>query len=62
MTHEQLKNQYQYVEPTYGRFDQNLVWGSGSLCLDLDGKEYVDFTSGIGVNALGFCDADWQLP
>ena len=60
MTFEQLKNQYQYVEPTYGRFDQNLVWGSGCLCTDLAGKEYIDFTSGIGVNALGFCDADWQ--
>ena len=60
MTHEQLKDQYRYVEPTYGRFDLDLVWGSSSLCCDLNGKEYVDFTSGIGVNSLGFCDADWQ--
>lgn len=60
MTFEQLKDQYRFVEPTYGRFDQDLVWGSGSLCLDLAGNEYIDFTSGIGVNALGFCDADWQ--
>ena len=24
-----------------------------------DGKEYVDFTSGIGVNCLGYCDDGW---
>ena len=26
---------------------------------DFDGKEYLDFTSGIGVNSLGYCDPDW---
>lgn len=26
---------------------------------DIDGKTYIDFTSGIGVNALGFSDPEW---
>ncbi|WP_276936833.1 aspartate aminotransferase family protein [Faecalibaculum rodentium] len=38
---------------TYGRFDIALDHGKGSKLYDLDGKEYIDLTSGIGVNALG---------
>ena len=26
---------------------------------DADGKAYLDFTSGIGVNALGYCHPAW---
>ncbi len=29
------------------------------MCTDCEGKTYVDFSSGIGVNSLGFCDPDW---
>ena len=28
-------------------------------CVSVDGKEYIDFTAGIGVNCLGFCDDGW---
>ena len=45
---------------TYARFDAVLVKGQGATCEDEDGKQYVDFTSGIGVNSLGFADADWS--
>lgn len=45
--------------PTYGRFPVALVSGKGAVAKDCDGKEYVDFTSGIGVNALGYCDDGW---
>ncbi|WP_297568677.1 aspartate aminotransferase family protein [uncultured Faecalibaculum sp.] len=38
---------------TYGRFDIALDHGKGSKLYDLDGNEYIDLTSGIGVNALG---------
>ncbi len=48
-----------YVANTYGRFDVAIKEGKGAICVDFDGKEYVDFSSGIGVNSLGFCDAGW---
>lgn len=45
--------------PTYGRFPVALESGRGAVATDADGKEYIDFGSGIGVNALGFCDEGW---
>ena len=48
-----------YVANTYGRFDVAIKEGKGATCFDFDGKEYVDFSSGIGVNSLGFCDEGW---
>ncbi len=59
MNFAQLKEQYGYVEQTYGRFDLDIAKGSGAQCEDLAGKKYIDFTSGIGVNSLGFCDKAW---
>lgn len=44
---------------TYGRYDLAADHGKGAVCVDTDGKEYIDFTSGIGVNSLGFCDDKW---
>ena len=44
---------------TYGRSEICLVKGEGSVVTDSDGMDYIDFTSGIGVNSLGFCDPDW---
>ena len=44
---------------TYDRFDLVLAEGKGSRVRDPEGREYIDFTSGIGVNALGFCDEGW---
>ena len=49
----------QYIMNTYGRFDACIVKGKGAICTDINGKEYVDFTSGIGVNSLGFADESW---
>ena len=49
----------QYVMNTYGRFNVGIEKGNNALCEDFDGKQYVDFTSGIGVNSLGFCDEGW---
>lgn len=45
--------------PTYGRFPAALVSGKGATAVDTEGKAYIDFTAGIGVNALGYCDPDW---
>lgn len=50
----------QYIMPTYGRANPCLVSGKGCIAVDADGKEYLDFTAGIGVNSLGWCDDEWQ--
>ena len=47
------------VMQTYGRVPVALVKGHGAVAEDIDGKTYIDFTSGIGVNALGFSDPEW---
>lgn len=47
------------VAHTYGRFSVAIKNGKGATCYDFDGKKYIDFSSGIGVNSLGFCDDGW---
>lgn len=60
MTFEQIKDQDQaYILHTYGRVDAALVEGKNARAWDVDGKEYIDFTAGIGVNALGYSDPEW---
>ena len=60
MTFEEIRNdEQQYMMHTYGRFQTALVSGKGAVAKDVYGKEYVDFTSGIGVNCLGYCDDGW---
>ncbi len=60
MTFEEIRNdEQQYMMHTYGRFQTALVSGKGAIAKDVNGKEYVDFTSGIGVNCLGYCDEGW---
>src|SRR5215208_7799286 len=43
--------------PTYKRAPMELVRGEGVELIDADGKRYLDFASGIAVNALGYGDA-----
>lgn len=60
MTFQHIKDQDQaYILPTYGRVDAALVKGRNARAWDVDGKEYIDFTAGIGVNALGYSDPEW---
>lgn len=60
MTLNQIKaDDSQYIMNTYGRFNTALVKGEGSKVWDSEGKEYIDFTSGIGVNCLGYSDEGW---
>ena len=40
---------------TYGRRTIEFVKGTGTKVIDNNGKEYLDFTSGIGVCNLGHC-------
>lgn len=61
MDFDSIKQQEEeYLMGTYSRFPVVLVSGFGSYATDCDGKRYLDFTSGIGVNALGFCDPVWS--
>lgn len=48
-----------YLIHSYSRFPVLLTKGKGAAVQDDTGKAYIDFTSGIGVNALGFCDDGW---
>ncbi len=43
----------EYIANTYGRFNVCFEKGNGSLLWDVDGKEYIDLGSGIGVTAFG---------
>jgi len=45
--------------PTYSYLPVNLVKGNGCILYDDKGNEYIDFTSGIGVNSLGYNNYDW---
>jgi acetylornithine/N-succinyldiaminopimelate aminotransferase len=49
----------EYVAGTYGRFPVALVSGKGSLFADVNGKEYIDLGSGIGVTCFGTGDDQW---
>ena len=60
MTHEELKQlDRQYVIQTYGRFDMDIDHGQGATLYSLDGREYIDFTSGIGVCSIGYGNPRW---
>ncbi len=48
-----------HVMGTYGRFDAVMESGKDRTCVDENGKEYIDFGSGIGTNSLGFCNDKW---
>ncbi len=61
MNFQQIKEMdSQYIEGTYGRADICIAKGKNATGWDLDGKSYIDFSSGIGVNSLGFCDDEWS--
>ena len=47
------------VMQSYGRYPLVIEKGEGVRCNDENGKLYIDFGSGIGVNSLGFCDEKW---
>ena len=42
-----------HVIPTYGRFPVALARGKGTRVWDEDGREYLDFSTGIAVDSLG---------
>lgn len=54
-----MEEDKQYIANTYGRFPFEAASGKNATCTGGDGKTYIDFSSGIGVNSLGFCDEGW---
>ena len=49
----------EHVVHSYGRYDLVLEKGKERTAVDENGKEYIDFGSGIGTNSLGYCDDKW---
>jgi acetylornithine/N-succinyldiaminopimelate aminotransferase len=47
-----------YLFPNYSRKPLELIKGKDNLLFDQNGKEYLDFTSGIGVMNLGYNDSE----
>ncbi|MCI8388601.1 MAG: aspartate aminotransferase family protein [Clostridiales bacterium] len=58
-TNEIISLDQQYIMPTYGRLPIAPKSGKNATMVDADGKTFIDFTSGIGVNSLGYCDENW---
>ncbi len=53
-TFEQIaERERQYLLQTYNRYPVVLARGKGVFVYDIEGKRYLDFVSGLGVNALG---------
>ncbi len=60
MTRDRIvSNDTQYIMNTYGRLPLVPDHGKGAAIWDKDGRKYIDFTSGIGVNVLGYSDEGW---
>ena len=60
MTSEAIKGlTHQHIMNTYGRFPVALDHGEGATLYDPEGRAYIDFTSGIGVTALGYGNPLW---
>ncbi|MDR1589769.1 MAG: aspartate aminotransferase family protein [Oscillospiraceae bacterium] len=49
----------EYVMQTYGRFDVAIDRGEGARLYSPEGREYIDFTSGIGVSSIGYGNKKW---
>ncbi|MEG2989166.1 MAG: aspartate aminotransferase family protein [Oscillospiraceae bacterium] len=60
MDFETLKaKDHRYVMQSYGRFDVDIDHGEGATLWSAEGKEYIDFTAGIGVNSVGYGNEKW---
>ena len=52
-TEEIIQREKQFLLQTYSRYPLVIGRGKGVFLFDLDGKKYLDFVAGLGVNALG---------
>lgn len=58
-TEKVIKRDDKYLMHTYARSALVIEHGEGMTAYDPEGNAYLDFTSGIGVNALGYCHPAW---
>ena len=54
-----MQQDKEHIANTYARFPVVAEKGEGAHLTDVNGKEYIDFTSGIGVTSFGYCDPVW---
>lgn len=60
MTLQQIKSLCnENIMPTYLRYELAIEKGKGATAMSFDGRQYIDFGSGIGVNSLGYCEQGW---
>src|ERR1700733_1639223 len=52
-TEEVIQRERFFLLQTYNRYPVVIERGKGVFLYDLDGKKYLDFVAGLGVNALG---------
>ena len=57
--HDIIQAQDAHVMGTYGRFPLAFSHGAGATLYDFEGRSYIDFASGIGVNSIGYGHAAW---
>ena len=50
---EVVQREHQFQLQTYNRYPLVIARGKGVFLFDLDGKRYLDFVAGLGLNALG---------
>ena len=55
-THRLVSSQAPYMVPTYVRPPPMFERAEGCHIWDIENRQYLDFTAGIAVNALGHCD------
>ena len=55
-----FKEQKEYLMNTYSVLPIEVLNGKGSYLFDINNKKYIDFTSGIGVNSLGYNNELWK--
>ncbi len=55
ITNDILADSQKYIMNTYSRQPLVLVKGRGTRVFDSDGREYIDFVSGVAVCNLGHC-------
>ena len=58
-TNEIIELDKEYVAHTYGRLSLAPDHGKNATLYDADGKKYIDFTAGIGVNSIGIAPSEW---
>ncbi len=51
---------HESIMATYGKLDLVPEEGHGAVLTDKNGKNFIDFTSGIGVNIFGWNDEGWK--